>query len=78
LALRFVFFAAFGAALAFLRFAIVPSKLEMALSKTCDRESTARRFDYYRKQKTATPLNETCTRSARYERCDARRMSRAR
>jgi hypothetical protein len=32
LALRFVFFAAFGAAFAFLRFAIVPSKLEMALS----------------------------------------------
>jgi hypothetical protein len=44
LALRFVFFAAFGAAFAFLRFAIVPSKLEMALSKMCRRESTCTAF----------------------------------
>jgi hypothetical protein len=39
--LAFFFFAAFGADFAFLRFAIVPSKLEMALSKTCRRESTS-------------------------------------
>lgn len=42
---RFVFFAAFaffGAA--FLRFAIVPSKLEMALSNMCRRESTCTAF----------------------------------
>jgi len=77
LALRFVFFGA-AAFLAFLRFAIVPSKLEMALSKTCCRESTARRFDYYRTQKTATPLNETCTCCARDERFDASSMQHSR
>ena len=70
LALRFVFFGA-AAFFAFLRFAIVPSKLEMALSKTCCRESTARRFDYYRMHKTATPLNETCTRCVCEQRFDA-------
>ena len=64
LALRFVFFAVFfAAALAFLRFAIVPSELEMALSKSAFANRHALQFDYYRMHKTATPLNETCTRT---------------
>jgi hypothetical protein len=66
LALRFVFFAVFfAAAFAFLRFAIVPSELEMAYRKSAVANRPALQFDYYRTQKTATPLNETCTRTCR-------------